>query len=100
MRQWNASRRIKVSSLVVKSCVKFTLAGKRYRESFLAAARRARELEEKGISWELSLEEIEEAEQKHQQLTSPKASMLDINGHKSESNSNVVSSRHVELTAK
>jgi hypothetical protein len=62
MREWNASRKIKASGLAVKSCIKFSLAGKRYRQTFLAAAIRAKELENKGIDWFQSPEAIAKAE--------------------------------------
>lgn len=51
MRKWNAGRRTKAAGLAVKSCIKFSLAGKRYRQTFLAAAARAKDLENKGINW-------------------------------------------------
>lgn len=62
MKQWNAKRKMVLSALAVKTCVKFTLAGQRYRQGLLAAARRAKELEEKGISWELPKDEIKRRE--------------------------------------
>lgn len=62
MREWNAGRRIKASGLAVKSCIKFSLAGKRYKQTFLNAAARARDLETKGIHWFQSPAEIEQAE--------------------------------------
>jgi hypothetical protein len=62
MKQWNAGRKMHVSTLAVKSCIKFRLAGQRYKDGLISAARRARELESKGISWELSPEEIAKRE--------------------------------------
>ena len=62
MKQWNAKRKMIISTLAVKTCVKFTLAGQRYRQGLLAAAKRARELEEKGIAWNLPVEEIHRRE--------------------------------------
>lgn len=62
MKEWNASRKMVVSTLAVKSCVKFRLAGKRYKDGLISAAKRAKELESKGISWELSAEEIAKRE--------------------------------------
>ena len=62
MKQWNAKRKMIISTLAVKTCVKFTLAGQRYRQGLLAAAKRARELEEKGIAWDLPLDEIKRRE--------------------------------------
>lgn len=35
--------------LAMKSCVKFTLAGKRYKAGLLSAAKHAKELEKQGI---------------------------------------------------
>lgn len=58
MKQWNAGRKMLISTLAVKTCVKFRLAGQRYRQGLLAAAKRAKELEDKGISWQLPREEI------------------------------------------
>lgn len=62
MKQWNAGRKMHVSTLAVKSCIKFRLAGQRYKAGLLSAAKRAKELESKGISWELSPEEIKKRE--------------------------------------
>lgn len=62
MKEWNARRKMHVSTLAVKSCIKFRLAGKRYKDGLLSAAKRAKELESKGISWELSHEEIAKRE--------------------------------------
>jgi hypothetical protein len=62
MRTWNSGRKLQISSLAVKSCVKFRLAGKRYKENLIHAAKRARELEDKGISWTLDRDEIRRRE--------------------------------------
>jgi hypothetical protein len=37
--------------LAMKSCVKFTLAGKRYKAGLLSAAKHAKDLEKKGIDF-------------------------------------------------
>ncbi len=63
MREWNAARKMKASGLVVKSCIKFSLTGQRYRRTFLDAAARAKELESKGIHWFQSPEAIQSQEQ-------------------------------------
>jgi hypothetical protein len=43
----------------MKSCVNFTLAGKRYKAGVLSAAKHAKELQKKGIDWHnISAEEI------------------------------------------
>jgi hypothetical protein len=62
MKEWNTSRKMIISTLAVKTCVKFRLAGQRYRQGLLAAAKRAKELEDKGISWQLPREEIKRRE--------------------------------------
>jgi hypothetical protein len=62
MKQWNAGRKMHVSTLAVKSCIKFRLAGQRYKAGLISAAKRAKELESKGISWELPPEEIKKRE--------------------------------------
>jgi serine/threonine protein kinase len=67
MKEWNAGRKMHVSTLAVKSCIKFRLAGKRYKDGLLSAAKRAKELESKGISWELSPEEIAKRESVYHQ---------------------------------
>ena len=51
LREWNKQRKKSKLKLAMKSCVKFTLAGKRYKAGVLSAARHAKELERKGIEW-------------------------------------------------
>jgi hypothetical protein len=63
LRDWNAKRKLVKMQLAMKSCVKFTLAGKRYKAGVLAAAKRAKELEKKGITWSnCTAEEIAQKE--------------------------------------
>lgn len=51
LREWNAQRKKTKMQLALKSCAKFTLAGKRYKAGVLSAAKHAKELEKKGIDW-------------------------------------------------
>lgn len=45
--------------VALKSCVQFTLAGKRYKSGLLSAARHAKDLQKRGIDWNnCSTEEI------------------------------------------
>lgn len=66
LRTWNANRKMVKMQLAMKSCVKFTLAGKRYKAGLLSAAKHARELEKKGIDWNgSSAEEIIQKEKEY-----------------------------------
>jgi glycine/D-amino acid oxidase-like deaminating enzyme len=60
LREWNDHRKkTKKLKLVMKSCVNFTLAGKRYKAGVLSAAKHAKELQKKGIDWHnISAEDI------------------------------------------
>jgi len=51
LRDWNNERKKLKMQLAMKSCAKFTLAGKRYKASLLSAAKQAKELDSKGIDW-------------------------------------------------
>ena len=63
LREWNSQRKLLKMQLALKSCAKFTLAGKRYKAGLLSAAKHARELEKKGIDWNnCSAQEIADLE--------------------------------------
>eukprot|EP00602_Paraphysomonas_sp_CaronLab_P004678 CAMPEP_0185018180 /NCGR_PEP_ID=MMETSP1103-20130426/989_1 /TAXON_ID=36769 /ORGANISM="Paraphysomonas bandaiensis, Strain Caron Lab Isolate" /LENGTH=370 /DNA_ID=CAMNT_0027547901 /DNA_START=263 /DNA_END=1375 /DNA_ORIENTATION=- len=62
MRIWNSARKFKVSAIAVHYAVAFQLAGARHRRAIIAAAKHAKALNEKGISWTLTADEIASAE--------------------------------------